>query len=740
MKTRSKVLSVLLTVMLVIGLAPMSVPAEDMDALSDAGDAVNITDPEFQKLINSSLKNPEDTPITAGDMAKLSSLTISGTSGVKDIEGIQYAVNLRYLTMSGDIQSVDQIAGLEKLINLAIESNDFLTHLSQLGSKPELTRLDVDGCANLTSLNGLTAENYPKLEELSSVRCYALSDISALSGREIPMLKQADFGDCTAITDIAPLNGYDAMEELDLEKIKITEANREDYKKVISSMINLNTLYMPYCDITDEDTEIFSTLKNLKKMVLNYNNLTSTEFCDQLPANMEVLGLLGNSIDNMDNLERLTQLTILNLGSNKVTDFSFISKLTSLTAGFVRHEEGTSRFPVRETYSYGSQSNPIEIENGQLVLDNPYIGVDGKPISFENATIASTGDNGVTISYNKDENKITLGNIPSSTTVNSIMIKVPYDIPVSNSEHKVSELRIETYVREKVLYRISYNWGTDAPAGQILPSDNTEYQDLDAAMAAVDQTFTSQTTVKGEKNGKEGTWTFSGWTVTVSGATVNATGSWSFTENHQHSWGAPTYTWSEDGKTCTAERVCTGDSSHVDREVVEAVGKVTTPATCTAKGWTTYTAAFTNDWTETQTKVLEDVEMIPHSYGSEWKSNENSHWHVCDVCKTKADEDGHTFKWIVDQEATDAQAGSRHQECTVCGYALAAVEIPPTANPGDTEQPVPPQTADTSADSSKPVSPRAGDSRDPLPWVVLCVVAAAGLGAVLCVKKKKKNL
>ena len=73
--------------------------------------------------------------------------------------------------------------------------------------------------------------------------------------------------------------------------------------------------------------------------------------------------------------------------------------------------------------------------------------------------------------------------------------------------------------------------------------------------------------------------------------------------------------WSEDGKTCTAERVCTGDSSHVDREVVEAVGKVTTPATCTAKGWTTYTAAFTNDWTETQTKVLEDVEMIPHSYG-----------------------------------------------------------------------------------------------------------------------------
>ena len=114
---------------------------------------------------------------------------------------------------------------------------------------------------------------------------------------------------------------------------------------------------------------------------------------------------------------------------------------------------------------------------------------------------------------------------------------------------------------------------------------------------------------------------------------------------------------------------------------------------------------------------------------------------MCDVCKTKADEDGHTFKWIVDQEATDAQAGSRHQECTVCGYALAAVEIPPTANPGDTEQPVPPQTADTSADSSKPVSPRAGDSRDPLPWVVFVCGGCRRSGrSPLCQEKEEKSI
>ena len=219
---------------------------------------------------------------------------------------------------------------------------------------------------------------------------------------------------------------------------------------------------------------------------------------------------------------------------------------------------------------------------------------------------------------------------------------------------------------------------------------------------------------------------------------MNAKGSWSFEESHQHNWGTPTYTWSADGKTCTAERVCTEDSGHVESEQAAVSGEVTKPATCTEKGETTYTAVFESDWAVTQTKVLEDVEMLPHSYGAEWESDETGHWHMCAVCKAKADEESHTFEWIVDKEATDTQAGSRHQECTVCGYALAAVEIPPLEKPEEPEQPIPPQTEKPAAQPSRSTTPQTGDAGNTLPWALLCV-AAAGVGTAFYTKRKQED-
>ncbi|HIX47495.1 MAG TPA: hypothetical protein H9981_00490 [Candidatus Mediterraneibacter caccavium] len=653
---RRRVIGGLLAAMLVIGLAPTSVLAEGPGVSVNAEEEINIPDQNFKKLINSTLKHEENAAVTEEDMAGITSLSVNAGSDVTDIEGIQYAVNLVSLNMDGAIKNIEKINNLTKLERLNIDSNDLLTDLSFLGSKPELTDLTMFKCTGLTSLKGITAGNCPKLEELSCSRCTSLSDISALADREIPTLIAADFEDC-AIADLSPLEGYTSITELNLEKVEITEENRAVYKEAVSSMTGLETLYMPYCDITDEDTEMFSTLQNLKTLLLNMNELTSTDFCDKLPADMEVLGLLDNDIEDMDNLGRLTQLEILSLGGNKVTDFSFISKLTSLTDETIRHADGTEDFPSREIYSYGSQSDPIEIKDGQVTIANPYIGVNGNPVSFDGAEIASTGDSMVTVSYDAEKNEITLGNIPSSASVDSIMIQVRYNIPVSNGEYKVADLRIETYVREK---------------------------------------------------------------------------------SHEHSWGDVTYTWSEDGKTCTAERVCEEDSTHVESAQASVNAVITKPATCTSKGETTYTAVFDNDWAETQTKVLEDVEMIPHSYGTEWKSDENGHWHMCAACQAKTDEADHTFEWIVDKEATDAQPGSRHQECTVCGYALAAVEIPPLKDDTeDTEQTVPPQTEKPEPVPSKPAAatPRTGDVGNMLPWALL-FVGAAGVGAVLHTRRK----
>ena len=79
--------------------------------------------------------------------------------------------------------------------------------------------------------------------------------------------------------------------------------------------------------------------------------------------------------------------------------------------------------------------------------------------------------------------------------------------------------------------------------------------------------------------------------------------------------------------------------------------------------------------------VLTDLTMTPatdghtHKYGTEWKYDETNHWHECE-CGNKADITAHTFKQIIDKEATATEKGSKHEECTVCGYKKAAVDIP----------------------------------------------------------------
>ena len=45
-------------------------------------------------------------------------------------------------------------------------------------------------------------------------------------------------------------------------------------------------------------------------------------------------------------------------------------------------------------------------------------------------------------------------------------------------------------------------------------------------------------------------------------------------------------------------------------------------------------------------------------------------------CREKMNETAHTFAWVTDKEATATEPGSRHEECTVYGYAKAAEEIP----------------------------------------------------------------
>ena len=95
-------------------------------------------------------------------------------------------------------------------------------------------------------------------------------------------------------------------------------------------------------------------------------------------------------------------------------------------------------------------------------------------------------------------------------------------------------------------------------------------------------------------------------------------------------------------------------------------------------------------WVETELTMIPTADSHTHSYGTAWKCDGTNHWHEC-ACGDTADTAAHTFKWVTDKEATATEKGSKHEECTVCGYKKAAVEIPATGSgSGSASQPTKP--------------------------------------------------
>lgn len=131
--------------------------------------------------------------------------------------------------------------------------------------------------------------------------------------------------------------------------------------------------------------------------------------------------------------------------------------------------------------------------------------------------------------------------------------------------------------------------------------------------------------------------------------------------------------------------------------------------------------------------VIVTYKSIPHthSYGADWKSDADNHWHEC-PCGDRKDTAAHSFKWVIDKEATATTRGSKHEECTVCGYKKAAVEIPATgsaAKPSD--QPDKPGNT---------TSPKTGDSSNLVLWSALLFISGgAVIGTTVVSRKKKYN-
>jgi uncharacterized repeat protein (TIGR02543 family) len=220
--------------------APVSVVA------SAQAQTVVFTDDNLRAKIIEALNLPGGTALTSSQLAGLTELDISD-SGISNLEGLQYAVNLTTLIANGnDIVSLDPIKSLNNLSVLSLQSN-YIKDITAFQNMPSLVYLNLN-------------DNY----------VISIEALKGLTNLEILGLN------ANLISDLSPLKTLIKLTILDLSSNvphNITE---------ISTLTNLELLSLAGNNISD-----ISVLKNMTKLQileLQNNSITDISVLDSLKA------------------------------------------------------------------------------------------------------------------------------------------------------------------------------------------------------------------------------------------------------------------------------------------------------------------------------------------------------------------------------------------------------------------------------------------------------------------------
>ena len=274
----------------------------------------------------------------------------------------------------------------------------------------------------------------------------------------------------------------------------------------------------------------------------------------------------------------------------------------------------------------------------------------------------------------------------------------------------------------------TYHYGVYVVAVGYVESENTTYVFGPNTKLKINGEFVNYKRYEGDtSDGSDGTM----WVLTDLTMTPVADG-------HTHNYGTE---WKYDETNHWHECECGNKAditAHTFKQIIDKEATATEKGSkheeCTVCGYK---------------KAAVDIPKIDshnHDYGTEWKYDETNHWHECE-CGNKADITAHTFKQIIDKEATATKKGSKHEECTVCGYKKTAVDIPAIGfgSSSDDQPNKPINTASSESSSAdqtnKPIntaSPKTGNTDNMILWIVLLVIGGGAFITATAVDRKKK--
>lgn len=277
----------------------------------ESGDGeVNFNDEKLESIVRETLRIKSDQPVTRKDMLGLWSLSAS-ESGISDLSGLEYALNLRILHLwMNQISDISALSGLVNLRELYLDANQIE---------------DISALENLVNLYDL---------DLSDNQ---ISDISVLSNLTNLMYLDLSYNN---ISDIQALKNLVNLYSLSLDGNQISDIS------AIKNLVNLDNLYLGENQISD--ISAISNLLCLTTLYLNDNQISDMSPIANL-SRLRDLHLNNNQIQDISALSNFKELYYLDLGYNQISDISGLEDIKALHYLYLNNNQIEDITPLVES-------------------------------------------------------------------------------------------------------------------------------------------------------------------------------------------------------------------------------------------------------------------------------------------------------------------------------------------------------------------------------------------------------
>ncbi|MBC6296159.1 LPXTG cell wall anchor domain-containing protein [Listeria sp. FSL L7-1517] len=318
-------------------------------------------DTNLAKLMQKTLGKSSTTDNVSQDELDTIINMLGNSSGIQNLEGMQYLNNIQTLDLSYcQISNITPLANLTSLTSLKLTGN-LLSDITPLTNLNNLTTLNL----SVNQINDISP--LANLTKLSALGLYMneVSNISALAN--LTDLKVINLG-VNQVNDISALANLSDLTTLTLYLNKISD---------ISSLSGLNNL------------KILNLGDN---MIGDINSLAGM-------AMLEDLMLSNNQIEDISSLSGLSSLTDLHLSGNQIKDISPLAGLTNLIVLDLQSQTITNP-PVNYQTNLVLPNNIID-ETGAKIVPN-YISNNGTYADSNITWDLPTFTNEVNYSFDQD--------------------------------------------------------------------------------------------------------------------------------------------------------------------------------------------------------------------------------------------------------------------------------------------------------------------------------------------------